>query len=235
MTVILIFINIFVYIQSGLDGFDQHVYNTFTYGLIPGELFHGNVLNSIPTEMLPEGMSAINPGSFPPILTIFTSMFMHGGLLHLLGNMWFLWLFGDNVEDRMGSFKFVLFYLIAGIVAALSHALADTNSMIPMIGASGAIAGVTGAYVMMYPRAQIQTLFFMLVFITTIRIPAIIYLGFWFLWQFYSGFASLGAEGAQIAFFAHVGGFIAGVVLVKLFVSKNYYRFKRINQYESYY
>lgn len=235
MTVIIIFINVFVYIQSGLDGFGQHVYNTFTFGLIPNELFHGSVLNTVPKEMLPDGMGIIHPGNIPSFLTIFTSMFMHGGLLHLLGNMWFLWLFGDNIEDRMGSFKFVLFYLIAGVIAALSHALADTNSMIPMIGASGAIAGVTGAYVVLYPHAKIQTLVVLIVFFTTVNIPAIIYLGFWFLWQFYAGFASLGTEGAQIAFFAHIGGFIAGAILVKLFVGKNYYKFKRINEYESYY
>jgi membrane associated rhomboid family serine protease len=235
MTVIIIFINVFVYIQSGIDGFGQHVYNTFTYGLIPNELFHGVALSSVPKEMLPESMSAIHPGNFPALLTIFTSMFMHGGLFHLLGNMWFLWLFGDNVEDRMGAFKFLLFYLIVGVVAALSHALVDTNSMVPMIGASGAIAGVTGAYLMMYPNSRIHTLVVLIVFFTTVEIPAIIYLGFWFIWQFYAGFTSLGAEGAQIAFFAHVGGFIAGLVLVKLFVGKNYYKFKRINQYESYY
>ena len=149
----------------------------------------------------------------------FTSMFLHGGLMHLAGNMLFLWIFGDNVEDRLGHLRFGLFYLLCGYAATFAHALAGPGSTVPSIGASGAIAGVLGAYVFLYPQARIVTLIFLGFFITTVELPALIYLPLWFLMQFFSGLISLGAEtSAQggVAWFAHIGGFIAGPLFLVL-------------------
>ncbi len=150
--------------------------------------------------------------------SILLSMFLHGGWTHILGNMLFLWVFGDNVEDELGHFRFLVFYLAAGTAAALAHALADPGSPLPAIGASGAIAGVLGAYLVRHPRAPIVTLVFLGFFITTVRIPALVYLPLWFLIQFVSGLASLGAATGTsgtggVAWFAHIGGFIAGPLL----------------------
>ena len=139
--------------------------------------------------------------------SIWTSMFLHGGWMHIIGNMWFLWLFGDNVEDALGRFRYVVFYFAAGTVAVLAQCFSMPGSKVPMIGASGAIAGVLGGYVMLYPRARIVTLLFW----TFVDIPAWVYLGIWFLSQF------LIDAGSGVAWMAHVGGFLAGVGLVRLF------------------
>lgn len=149
-----------------------------------------------------------------------TSMFLHGGWLHLIGNMWALWLFGDNVEDRMGKLNFFLFYLVCGIAAALTHVYMNPSSDIPTVGASGAIAGVMGAYFILYPRAQVVTLVPVLFFFWLIDIPAFVYLGFWLLLQLEGGALSLVSDVGQIAFWAHVGGFVAGMVLHRLFMIK---------------
>jgi membrane associated rhomboid family serine protease len=147
-------------------------------------------------------------GYGPSLSTLLTSMFLHGGLLHLLSNMWFLHIFGDNVEDAMGHARYALFYLSTGVVAALVHALTDPGSQLPMIGASGAISGVLGGYLLMFPRARVVTLF--VVFL--IELPAILFILAWFGLQLFSGFGELGSNrGAGVAFFAHVGGFLAGV------------------------
>ena len=152
-------------------------------------------------------------------LTILTSMFLHGGWLHIIGNMWFLWIFGDNVEDYLGHLKYLLFYLISGCAAAVAYILLDVSSSQPTIGASGAIAGVMGAYFVLYPRARVLTLVFLIVFFTFWWLPAWVFLGYWFLLQFLSGTAT-SIAGAQntggIAFWAHVGGFVAGILLIKL-------------------
>jgi membrane associated rhomboid family serine protease len=139
-------------------------------------------------------------------------MFVHAGWLHIIGNMWFLWIFGDNLEDRMGTIRFVLFYLACGIVAAGTQVLATPDSVAPMVGASGAIAGVLGGYILLYPTARVRCLWVLIVFVTTVRIPAFILLGFWFLSQF------LTPADSAVAWQAHVGGFLAGLALVKLFV-----------------
>ncbi len=154
--------------------------------------------------------------------SLVTSMFLHGGWLHLIGNMWFLWIYGSHVEDAMGSPKFLIFYLIAGIAAALVHLTFNLGSPIPTIGASGAIAGVMGAFLVLYPRARIVTLVFIIIFITTIDIPAVFLLLYWFLIQLVSGVSSFGgmAEAQNVAWFAHVGGFLAGVLLLRLFASR---------------
>jgi membrane associated rhomboid family serine protease len=144
-----------------------------------------------------------------PPFTILTSMFMHGGFLHLVGNMWFLWIFGDNVEDRLGSWKFVGFYLLTGVVGAISQSLLMPSSPHPMVGASGAVAGVLGGYVLLFPRARVISL----LFISFVAVPAWVFLGLWFLAQFFL------AGSSGIAWMAHVGGFLAGLGLVRLFVA----------------
>ena len=149
---------------------------------------------------------------------LFTSMFLHGGVMHFLGNMLYLYIFGDNVENLMGSIRYIFFYALCGVGAALSHILMDSSSAIPMVGASGAISGVLGAYMVSYPKARVLVLVPIVFYITTFRIPAIVVLGFWFLTQVTSGFAALGLNaGGGIAWFAHVGGFVVGVILVKIF------------------
>jgi membrane associated rhomboid family serine protease len=147
------------------------------------------------------------------------SMFLHGGWGHLLGNMLFLWVFGDNVEDRLGHFRYLIFYLAAGYAATAAHALAGPHSTLPAIGASGAISGVLGAYLFLHPRSRILTLVFLGFFIQTIEVPALVFLPIWFLIQFISGVSSLGVPEAQsggVAWFAHIGGFIAGPILLFL-------------------
>lgn len=183
-------------------------------GLIPGEL-----LELVPAgTRLPIGPQAAcvlgDGGSWH---TVITSMFMHGGWFHILGNLWFLWIFGNNVEDAMGSLRFVVFYLLCGLGAAALQVVADPDSAIPMVGASGAIGGVMGAYVLLFPRVNVHLLIFLGFYITTIAVPAIFMLGYWLLLQLVGGFTSLGAEGGGVAFWAHVGGFAAGAALVYVF------------------
>ena len=152
------------------------------------------------------------------ILTLFTSMFMHGGITHILGNMWFLWIFGDNVESTLGHARYILFYILCGLFAALCQVLIYPSSEIPMIGASGAIAGVLGLYMIRFPTARVHVFIFIIIFFTTIRVPAIIVLGFWFFNQLTSGLGSLGLDTTGgIAWFAHIGGFIAGIMLHQFF------------------
>jgi membrane associated rhomboid family serine protease len=153
-------------------------------------------------------------------LTLFTSMFLHGGWLHIGGNMLFLWIFGNNVEDRMGRVRFVVFYLLCGAIAGLSQLAVNPSSDVPNIGASGAIAGVLGGYILLYPRARVVTLIFLIVFFTVVEVPAWAILTFWFLLQLLDGSAVLASQGsADVAYFAHVGGFVAGLLLIRLFVA----------------
>jgi rhomboid family protein len=149
-------------------------------------------------------------------VTLFTSMFMHGGILHIAGNMLFLWVFGNNIEDRLGRFKFLLFYLLAGLIAVYTQALIDPGSTAPTIGASGAIAGVLGAYALLFPRARVLTLIFIIFFVTLVEIPALILLALWFILQFVPalGQVAVGSGGGQgVAYFAHVGGFVFGLAV----------------------
>jgi membrane associated rhomboid family serine protease len=153
-------------------------------------------------------------------LRVFVSMFLHGGILHILGNMLYLWIFGDNVEDRLGHFRYLVFYLLCGWAAAYAHIWADAASRIPSIGASGAIAGVLGAYTVLYPRARVVTLLPLGFFTQLVQVPAVFFLVFWFLQQFLYGALSLGARTAEtggVAWWAHIGGFAAGLLLVGLF------------------
>ena len=147
--------------------------------------------------------------------TLLTSMFLHGGLLHLVGNMLYLYIFGDNIEDRLGSVRYILFYLLCGIAAGAAQAIANPDSTLPMVGASGAVAGVLGAYLLFFPRARVVTLVPIFFFLRIVEIPAVVLLVIWFAWQLLSGIATLGDRAGMggVAFFAHVGGFLAGMVL----------------------
>jgi len=184
-------------------------------GLIPGELT-GLLRAGVGFEM-GDGLVCVTDAG-PQYLNIFTSMFMHGGWMHLIGNMWFLWLFGNNIEDSMGRARFVVFYLLCGVAAALTQVAIGPASGIPMVGASGAISGVMGAYLILYPRVRVYTLLPLGFFFTTIALPAWTMLLYWIGIQALSGVAGLfGEERGGVAFWAHIGGFVAGIVLVKLF------------------
>ncbi|MBS1257212.1 MAG: hypothetical protein MAG551_00248 [Candidatus Scalindua arabica] len=145
-----------------------------------------------------------------------SSMFLHGGFVHLIGNMWFLWIFGDNIEDKLGHFRFIAFYLLCGIIASSVHVFFSIQSKVPCVGASGAIAGVLGAYMITFPRARVVTIVPVFVFIQVMELPAMVVLGFWFVIQFFSGAASITAStsGAGVAWWAHIGGFAAGVIIL---------------------
>jgi len=164
------------------------------------------------------GYCAAGPEVLAPSLTVFTSMFLHGGILHVGGNMLYLWIFGDNVEDTLGHFRFLLFYLASGVAAAAAQVALSASSPLPMIGASGAVSGVLGAYILLFPRANVLTLLVIGFFIRIVRIPALFVLGFWFLVQFVAGLASWGGShprgGGETAWFAHLGGFLAGIALL---------------------
>lgn len=211
ITIILIMLNSLIYFYQVFMVHDPNTF-VYAYGLIPYEITKGvHLVSAVPS---------------PVQLTILTSMFMHGSFIHLFGNMLYLWIFGNNVEDYLGKIRFVLFYLLSGIFAALGQVLIAPNSTVPMIGASGAIAGVLGAYLLLFPRARITTLIFFGIFIRLVKLPAILVLGLWIVFQFFSGLSELslskGAEG--VAWFAHIGGFLAGILLIKLLPPrKNYY------------
>ena len=179
------------------------------YGAIPASIFGSEA--AIPDIAV----------GFPASLALLTSMFLHGGWVHLIGNMLYLWIFGNNIEDVMGHVKFVIFYVACGLVAAMSHALTDPSSAVPMVGASGAISGVLGAYLLLFPRAQVMVLIPLGIFTRTMYVPAGFVLGFWFVLQLLSGGMSLGQSGGGVAFFAHIGGFIAGMALIGVFKYPN--------------
>jgi membrane associated rhomboid family serine protease len=192
-------------------------------GLVPGEL-----LQTLPPgTAFPMGgglACVVDPG--PQYLNIFTSMFMHGSWMHLLGNMWFLWLFGNNIEDAMTRPRFIVFYLTCGVAAALLQVFAEPRSGVPMVGASGAISGVMGAYLLLYPKVKVYTLVPLGFFMTSFALPAWAMLIYWMLLQVVGGLGQGPGEGGT-AFFAHIGGFIAGLALIKLFVRKDYDSWKR--------
>ena len=173
----------------------------YSYGVIPAVLFG--------YAELPDQLQAV-----PAWATPVTSMFMHGGLLHLAGNMLYLWIFGNNVEDSMGRGRFVLFYLLCGIAAALAQSITNPLSEVPMLGASGAIGGVLGAYLVLHPHANVRVLMWIIIFVRIINVPALIVLGFWFAGQILSGVMTPASDGGGVAFWAHIGGFIAGVALI---------------------
>jgi membrane associated rhomboid family serine protease len=176
---------------------------------------------SLPRELLPVFLQVygVVPGRFHA-LTLLTSMFLHGSWMHVIGNMWYLWIFGDNVEDRVGHGRFIVFYLLCGCVAALGQVAIAPTSLLPTIGASGAIAGVMGAYLILYPHSRVLTLIPLIIFWEVIEIPALVLLGFWFLMQLFSAgaiAATASTGGGGVAFMAHVAGFLTGVIGVFLF------------------
>ena len=204
VTLFLIITNgiIFIYELSLGPVLDQFLNN---FGVIP--VFYTRALQENPLQVI------------AGIIPIFSSIFLHGGWLHVISNMWFLWIFGDNVEDRTGHFRFLLFYLLCGVLATLAHIMANPLSTVPTIGASGAIAGVMGAYFILYPRAKIVTLIFIFIFIQIIEIPALFFLGFWVILQILSGTLSTGLtnESGGVAWWAHIAGFFTGLLLIFVF------------------
>jgi membrane associated rhomboid family serine protease len=178
-------------------------------------------------------MYGLTPDHFR-LPTVLTSMFLHAGWMHVLGNMLYLWVFGNRLEDALGHAKFLVFYLLCGAVAAVAQVLLNPFSTLPMVGASGAIAGVMGAYLLKFPRARILTLVFIIFFVTTFEIPAVILLGYWFIIQLFSGLGSIAQtnlSGGGVAWFAHVGGFLAGMLLVKVMGTRErYYRQRDLYQ-----
>jgi membrane associated rhomboid family serine protease len=188
--------------QLSLDPRAQQVI-TFSLGVIPATLVGGK---SLPPEL----------AVLPPFLTVFTSMFLHGGWLHIIGNMLYLWIFGNNVEDAMGHGRFIVFYFLCGVAAAMTQSFLNPDSAVPMIGASGAIAGVLGAYLLLHPRARVLVVLPVFIIFFTVRLPALIVLGFWFAGQAVSTILA-NSENSGVAFGAHVGGFVAGVALIPLF------------------
>src|SRR5262245_17783430 len=212
INVLLIVANVLVFLYelslgSGLDRFIMH------YGVVPAAVF------AWPESNL--SVSAV-------ITPFFTSMFLHGGWLHLIGNMWYLWIFGDNVEDRLGHFAYLVFYLLCGLGAGVVHTILNYDMTIPSVGASGAIAAVLGAYVISYPFARVLTLIPIFVFWQIVEIPALIVLGLWFVLQFLYGAASLAATtgpAGGVAWWAHIGGFVIGMIMVRLFPRKDLPRY----------
>ncbi|MEO6556076.1 MAG: rhomboid family intramembrane serine protease [Ferruginibacter sp.] len=222
---ILVLLNILVFIVYQKWG--SNLSFTYSYATVPAEIISGHdiITNAVTVEDPLTGNSVIIPGlgvtAIPVYLTLFTSLFMHGGIAHLAGNMLYLWIFGDNLEDRMGHVKYLFFYIVCGIIASLTHVFTDylfgENHLIPSLGASGAISGVMGGYLYLFPTKRV-TVFIIFLFV---HLPAFIVLGFWILLQVATGTGYLGGtEASGIAYAAHIGGFLAGLVFVKLFDRK---------------
>jgi membrane associated rhomboid family serine protease len=196
------------------------------YGAIPYEISHPGDECGVATsgQIVCEGQPGVTgpaPDQAPWWVTVFSSMFMHGSLLHLGGNMLFLWIFGNNIEDSMSRWRFIAFYILGGIAALLAQVLIDTGSTVPTVGASGAIAAVLGGYAILYPRARVITLVFIIIIFTIIELPALVVLGLWFLLQLLPAFSQPVVEGGGgVAYFAHIGGFIFGLLVIKAFANR---------------
>ena len=208
ITVFLIAANALVFFfEVSLSARELTVFIT-NWGFTPSTLFGGA---GAPPP--PLGVPGVGAGIVPGTVTLITSTFIHAGPLHIIGNKLFLWVFGDNVEDRLGRLPFRAFYLLAGIGANVTHALAGPGSEVPVIGASGAVAGVLGAYFIAYPRARVTSLVFLGVFVTVARVPAVIFLVLWFAYQLLMGLLAIGAAGQVVAWWAHIGGFAIGALV----------------------
>ena len=223
VTVALIVINVIVFLfwqePSGFNGVDDA--KVVQYGAIPYELTNPGQHCAIVDTALACGDFPTDDA--PTLLTVLTSMFMHGGFLHLIGNMLFLWIFGNNIEDSMGPARFLAFYLVGGVAALAGPVLFDPDAAVPTIGASGAVAAVLGGYILLHPRARVLTLIFIVFFVTIIEIPAVIMLGIWFLEQAFFAARDLSdplGGGGGVAYWAHVGGFVFGLAAIKLFVKR---------------
>jgi membrane associated rhomboid family serine protease len=229
VTIALIVLNVIVYflLQKGgiFSGPDDGI--VVDWGAIPYEFTNGGKQCAIAGQAIAcEGMAGVEgtaPDQPATWVTAFSSMFMHGSLLHLGGNMLFLWIFGNNVEDSMGPVKFVIFYLLGGLAAIAAQIAIEPNAAVPTIGASGAVAAVLGGYILLYPRARVVTIIFIVFFFTILELPALLILGFWFVQQLAFGFygvANPTGGGGGVAYFAHIGGFVFGLLAIKLFASR---------------
>lgn len=226
---LLIAANVFVFVVFQGVGTNQRF--TMAFATVPAEILSGkDIAGPIPirdsygrtVEQL-----VLEPTPIPVFLTLFTAMFMHGGLAHIGGNMLYLWVFGDNVEDAMGHLRYLVFYLLTGVIASLCHVFVTAafggNTLIPSLGASGAISGVLGGYVVLYPQRRVRVIWLYQV----MQIPALVSIGIWFLFQLVSGAGMLGGSMGDVAYGAHIGGFVAGVVLIKLFESREHAALRR--------
>jgi membrane associated rhomboid family serine protease len=226
VTVVLIAMNVIAYLflqpKSGIDfgGGSLDQAPLYHYGAIPYELTHPGQHCDLALNGCGKGVS---DGGIPTVASLFTAMFTHSGLLHLGGNMLFLWIFGNNVEDAMGKLKFIAFYLLGGLAAIGGQVLIDPNSVVPTLGASGAIAAVLGGYILLYPRAKVLSLVFIILFVGVFEIPAVLFLGVWFAEQILFGTAGLTnptGGGGGVAYFAHIGGFAFGLLFIRLFATR---------------
>ena len=217
ITVAIILLNVLVWLYLEGGGMSQNVLSASIcqFGTIPAEIT--GMTNGYGGVRFPDQAPCVFGGI--TWLSIFTSMFMHGSWLHLIGNMWFLWLFGNNIEDSMGHIRFLVFYLLGGVIAGLAHIFVNADSFVPTVGASGAISAVMGAYLVLYPRVRVHTLFILFIFIKIIAIPAWVVLAEFFVIQLLNSQVSGGAGGG-VAVWAHIGGFVTGALLIKLFVNR---------------
>jgi membrane associated rhomboid family serine protease len=216
----------FVFERGGFGLGDTGNERVVEYGAIPYEITHPGEECGLLTsgQVACEGQQGIPEGAAPNQapwwVTVISSMFMHGSLLHLGGNMLFLWIFGNNIEDSMSPVRFIAFYLLGGVVALLAQVLIDTGSAVPTVGASGAIAAVLGGYALLYPRARVITLVFIIIIFTIVELPALLVLGLWFLLQLLPAFSDpIGEGGGGVAYFAHIGGFVFGLLLIRVFAT----------------
>ncbi len=232
LTVALIAANLIMFVvfqgaAVGLGGSQIDEARVIEYGAIPYEITHpgeqciarGQALDCRPEA---EAERAVGRDLAPTWLTVLTSMFMHGGLMHIAGNMLFLWIFGNNIEDSMSPLRFMLFYVLGGVAALAAQTAMGPDAAVPTIGASGAVAAVLGAYALLYPRARVVTVIFIVFFFQFVELPAMIVLGLWFLMQLFFGSAELAQPvgGGGVAYWAHIGGFVFGLMLVKLFANR---------------
>jgi membrane associated rhomboid family serine protease len=226
VTIAIIAACVFVYFflqKGGINGPSDG--STVKYALIPYEVTHpGKHCALVEAQQIAcEGQSGVSgtaPSQPATLLTLLFAMFMHGGLLHLGGNMLFLWIFGNNIEDSMGYPRFVAFYLLGGLVATLAQVAVDPSSTTPTLGASGAIAAVLGGYALLYPRARVLTLVFIIIIVTVIELPALLVLGVWFLLQLVDASSQPLHGGGGVAYFAHIGGFVFGLLMIRLFATR---------------
>jgi membrane associated rhomboid family serine protease len=222
VTWFLIALNVFVFVA--LQGLGSNEGFTMSFSTVPAEILTGHdIVRSVPVRDDYGRIVAqydLLPTPIPVYLTLFTSMFMHGSLMHLLGNMLYLWIFGDNVEDVLGHGRYLFFYLLTGMIAGLSHvfasAIARGGLLTPSLGASGAIAGVLGGYIVMFPHRRVRVIWLFQI----LHVPALLAIGLWFVFQLFSGAGTMGGTSGGVAYAAHIGGFIAGAILVKIFAAR---------------
>lgn len=212
INIAIIVLNLLIYINEVM--LEPYQLNQFfyTYGLIPADAINAFYTGAALTPLL---------------VNFITAIFVHGGWFHVLGNMLFLWVFGDNVEDRLGHGKYLLFYLAAGVAGGVAHIMINPASTVPVIGASGAVAGVLGAYIIAFPRSRILALVPIIIIFTLVEIPAVVFIALWFVLQLFNGVASLGGSATPVAWWAHIGGFLIGVLLIKMLAPRrvrSYYR-----------